>query len=249
MKINTRVFDGLEGYEPFEVQEIKEGVTMELYYMNDTPYLDEFTKKGNFAAFCTRKGDKYKLLIEKGYYEVMKDFYDLETNRIWEQFWCDVDKCRRGFMLKLMLPILLVYLVVSYIVIAVSGGSIFALLGCVFALFLVTYILGAKNKADIHRINYEAGNKIRELKGAKRFDELAKEQERYYAKYFGYEEEYNAKQEELAKAALEAEQEIVDADNDDEIERIVEQNEEDVIENNEETNENDEENIDEVKEV
>lgn len=241
MKLNTRVFDGLEGYEPFEVQDIKEGVSMELYYMNETPYLDEFTKKGNFAAFCTRKGDKYKLLIEKGYYDVMKDFYDLETNRIWEQFWCDVDKCRRKFIYTLMVPILIIYLVSSYIIIAVTKGSILALLGCLFVFFIVTYILGAKNRADIHRINYEAGNKIRELKGSKRFDELAKEQERYYAKYFGYEEEYNAKQEELAKAALEAEQEAVDADNDDEIERNVERNDEDIN--------NNDENIDEVKEV
>lgn len=245
MKINTRVYDGLEGYEPFEVQDIREGVTMELYYMNDTPYLDEFTRKGNFAAFSTKKGDKYKLLIEKGYYEVMKDFYDLETNRIWEQFWCDVNECRKKYVYRILIPVALVYLVVSYVLIALTKANIFAFLGCICLLFFITHLLGARNKNQIQKINYEAGNKIRALKGAKRFDELAKEQERYYAKFFGYEEELKQKEEAEAKALLEAEQQNVDSDEDDEIERIVESSNEPETLEAEEV----EENIDKVKEV
>ena len=190
MKLCTRVYDGLEGKEPFEVQDIREGVKIELYYMNDFPaYLEEYTRKGNFAIFPTRDGLTYRLLIEKGYYDVMHELYDVETNTIWEQFWVDVNKCRTNYLFKILVPVLVVYLALSYLIIALSNGNIWALLGCVFVVFLVTGLLNNWNRQKMQKINYEAGNKIREAKGAKHFDELSKAQERYYAKYFGYEED------------------------------------------------------------
>ena len=116
MKLCTRVYDGLEGKEPFEVQDIREGVKIELYYMNDFPaYLEEYTRKGNFAIFSTRDGLTYRLLIEKGYYDVMHELYDVETNTIWEQFWVDVNKCRTNYLFKILVPVLVVYLALSYL--------------------------------------------------------------------------------------------------------------------------------------
>lgn len=189
MKLYKKVYEGLESYEPFEVQDIREGVKIELYRMNDTPFLNEFTKKGTFAVFSTIDGKTYRLLVEQGYYEVMHELYDVETNTIWEQFWVDVNKCRTNYLLKILIPVLVAYLIISYALIAITKGNVYALLGCIFVVFIITGILNSWNKQKMQRINYEAGNKIRDAKGAKHFEELSKAQERYYAKYFGYEDE------------------------------------------------------------
>lgn len=199
MKLYTKTYEALEGMEPFEVQDIKEGVKIELFYMNDTPLFNELTRKGQFAVFSTKDGKNYRLLIEKGYYEVMKELYDVETNTIWEQFWEDVNKCRTSYIYKILLPFLLIYLVASYAIIALTKGNFYALIGCVFVVFLVTAFLNSWNKQKMQKINYEAGNKIREIKGAKHFEELSKAQELYHAKFFGYEDEIKKEENEVVE--------------------------------------------------
>lgn len=223
MKLCTRVYDGLEGMEPFEVQNIRDGVKMELYYMNDTPFVDEYTRKAEFAVFSTKDGLTYRLMVEKGYYEVMHELYDVEVNTIWEQYWVDINRCRKNYLYKILVPILLVCVGISYLVIYLTKNNIWALLACIFGMFLATSLLNGWNKGKMQKINYEAGNKIREAKGIAHFEALAKEQEKYYAKFFGYEDELKNESEENLEEI------------DDEIEKNVESNViNSEIENNEE---------------
>ena len=80
MKMNNKVFKYLTG-EPFLVQELN-GKQVELHYMNDTPFLQQYVPRGRFYIWSS-DGRNYKLLIEKGFYEKMDYFFKEEINEVW----------------------------------------------------------------------------------------------------------------------------------------------------------------------
>ena len=72
--------------QPFEVQEF-DGRKIELFYMNDYDIiLADQINKGKFAVWSSNDGFNYRLYLEKGLYEKVKELYTPEINKIWVDF-------------------------------------------------------------------------------------------------------------------------------------------------------------------
>lgn len=60
-------------------------VILEMYYLNDRSDFYKFVLCGRFFVWIL-DGVNYRLFVEKGYYELVIDFYINEVNIIWLDF-------------------------------------------------------------------------------------------------------------------------------------------------------------------
>ena len=96
--------------EPFETQEMNNGQTIEMHYMNEEPFYMENINKSRFSAWSSADGKNYKLFVDKGLYEITKDLYTKEVNEIWMSFWEKIDSMKKKYVLFVMLPMIAIFL-------------------------------------------------------------------------------------------------------------------------------------------
>ena len=87
MKINPKLFNVAAEADPVDVQEFDER-KVEIYMMDNYPKIkEEFINKGKFAVWSSIDGVNYRIFIEEGYYNELKELYSQPINKIWVDFW------------------------------------------------------------------------------------------------------------------------------------------------------------------
>ncbi len=187
MKLNVKIYQTLNN--PVEIQQL-DGKEVEIHYMNDTPYLSRFAGRGNFAIW-TSDGQGFKLLVERDYYNNLKDLHSPKINTLWINFYESVHTLRRNLFLKMMLPMLAVVFVAMFLfaTIGVLQPYQTPVLIAALVLMLVFNMFQSsllRRKVDEYRTNTIDG--IKNILGAEKFEELVKNQNKFYENYFKFEE-------------------------------------------------------------
>jgi hypothetical protein len=201
MKLNARVYNQLTG-EPFDTQEIN-GKIVEFHYMNETPFLFQYASKGRFAIW-TSDGKNYRVLIEKKYYEYLKDFYQPEVNTIWLNFLEKVSGVSKKVNMWFIIPTLALYAIVAFIATAFFPEQMLSILLGLIVLVVISNMFQSRivNKR-VRDENLAAQGKIREYLGNEAFDQLIKSQDVHYQEYFKFEDETSVEPLETTEASTE----------------------------------------------
>jgi hypothetical protein len=194
MKLQYAIFKQLN--EPKEIQQT-DGKTVEIHSMNNTRYLSRFAGKGQFAVW-TSDSKSYKLLVEDGYYKVMKDLYSKRVNQVWIRFYEQADKVRFGLLYKMVFPMIALSMALALLfsmVPALSGYQNYALIG-ILAVVLITNMLQTSiMRKKVEGSRSEAVRDIKLIVGEARFNELLEQQGKYYEDYFKFDEKVQPEQE------------------------------------------------------
>lgn len=188
MKLNERVFEVLNG-EPVEVQNL-DGHEVKIYILDDYPdVLNEFVNKGKFAVWSCVDGTNYKLAIEKGYYDELRELYSDKVNDTWLKFWDECEKISSTFSKKIVLPATAVIIVIFVVLIALSNkmpGKLGTYLTLGLAIFYVLVILILR-KLTTNKINIANQNALAVIKknlGEAHFNDLLERQRNYIDAYY-----------------------------------------------------------------
>lgn len=188
MKLNERVFEVLNG-EPVEVQNL-DGHEVKIYILDDYPdVLNEFVNKGKFAVWSCVDGTNYKLAIEKGYYDELRDLYSDKVNDTWLKFWDECEKISSTFSKKIVLPATAVIIVIFVVLMALSNkmpGKLGTYLTLGLAIFYVLVILILR-KLTTNKINIANQNALAVIKknlGEAHFNDLLERQRNYIDAYY-----------------------------------------------------------------
>lgn len=211
MKLNERVFEVLSG-EPVEVQNL-DGHEVKIYILDDYPdVLNEFVNKGKFAVWSCVDGVNYKLAIEKGYYDELRELYSDKVNNTWLQFWDECEKISSTFSKKIVLPATAVIIVIFVVLMALSSkmGKVgtYLTLGLAIVYVLVILILRKLTTNKINIANQNALAIIKKDLGEDHFNDLLERQRNYIDAYYdalsAKEETANAEDDSQAEAVDEA---------------------------------------------
>lgn len=188
MKLNERVFEVLNG-EPVEVQNL-DGHEVKIYILDDYPdVLNEFVNKGKFAVWSCVDGTNYKLAIEKGYYDELRELYSDKVNDTWLKFWDECEKISSTFSKKIVLPATAVIIVIFVVLMALSNkmpGKLGTYLTLGLAIFYVLVILILR-KLTTNKINIANQNALAVIKknlGEANFNGLLERQRNYIDAYY-----------------------------------------------------------------
>lgn len=188
MKLNERVFEVLNG-EPVEVQNL-DGHEVKIYILDDYPdVLNEFVNKGKFAVWSCVDGTNYKLAIEKGYYDELRELYSDKVNDTWLKFWDECEKISSTFSKKIVLPATAVIIVIFVVLMALSNkmpGKLGTYLTLGLAIFYVLVILILR-KITTNKINIANQNALAVIKknlGEAHFNDLLERQRNYIDAYY-----------------------------------------------------------------
>lgn len=188
MKLNERVFEVLNG-EPVEVQNL-DGHEVKIYILDDYPdVLNEFVNKGKFAVWSCVDGTNYKLAIEKGYYDELRELYSDKVNDTWLKFWDECEKISSTFSKKIVLPATAVIIVIFVVLMALSNkmpGKLGTYLTLGLAIFYVLVILILR-KLTTNKINIANQNALAVIKknlGEAHFNGLLERQRNYIDAYY-----------------------------------------------------------------
>lgn len=187
MKLQYNIFKQLN--EPKEVQQT-EGRTVEIHSMNNTRFLSRFAGKGQFAVW-TSDSKTYKLMIEDGYYQTMKDLYSKRVNQVWIQFYEKADKVRFGLMYKMVLPLIGVSMILAVIfsmVEALQGYQNYALIGILGVVLVTNMLQTSIMRKKVEEARTAAVKDIQMIIGESKFSTLLEKQAQYYESYFKFEE-------------------------------------------------------------
>lgn len=188
MKLNERVFEVLNG-EPVEVQNL-DGHEVKIYILDDYPdVLNEFVNKGKFAVWSCVDGTNYKLAIEKGYYDELRELYSDKVNDTWLKFWDECEKISSTFSKKIVLPATAVIIVIFVVLMALSNkmpGKLgtYLTLGLALVYVLVILILRKLTTNKINIANQNALAVIKKNLGEAHFNDLLERQRNYIDAYY-----------------------------------------------------------------
>lgn len=187
MKLNPKIYKTISG-EPFKTQEIN-GVKVEFFYMEETPFFSQYAGKGRFALW-TSDGKDYRVLVEKTYYEALERFYDEPINAIWINFLHKIGKISNKMSLFFTVPMILIYIIIAAIATIYFQEQLLLTL-----LIMVIIVIGSNMfratlvNRKAHAENRLAQEEIRNYLGEESFSEMVKKQEEHYKMYFKFDEE------------------------------------------------------------
>ena len=187
MKLQYGIFKQLNN--PKETHQL-EGKTVEIHSMNDTKFLSRFAGKGQFAVW-TSDSKSYKLLIEDGYYQVMKDLYSKRVNQVWITFYEKADKVRFGLMYKMVFPMIAVSMVLAILfstLEALRDYQNFALIGILGVVLVTNMLQTTIMRKKVEEARTTAVKDIQMIIGENKFNDLLDKQGKYYEDYFKFEE-------------------------------------------------------------
>lgn len=189
MKLNQKLFNSVTS-EPFDVQELRDGVVIELHSLNQNEVLfNEYAPKAKFAIWTCVDGKNYRLLLEDTYYPRMRELYGKRVNQCMIDFWDAVETERSKIMKFIFLPVSIIVFVI-FILLMIFGPQLGDAQMIIMAVSLVGFIVAnvfvnKKVETVINKHNSEAVEKIKNIIGHKRFDELMDEQQAHYDDFFG----------------------------------------------------------------
>lgn len=192
MKINPKIYNSITT-EPFDVQELENGVKVELHSLNANEHLfNEYAPKAKFSIWSSEDGKTYRLLLEDTYYPRMREFYGRRVNQCMINFWDAVEKDRGKIMKCIFFPVsIVVFIALVLIFVLIKQEDI--LMICTSVLFvafiIVNFLVNKKIDKIINEHNSEAVAKIKNIIGHKRFEELMDEQQAHYDEFFGINDE------------------------------------------------------------
>ena len=189
MKINQKIFNSVTS-EPFDVQELKDGVVIELHSLNQNEALfNEYAPKAKFAIWTCADGKHYRLLLEDTYYPRMRELYGKRVNQCMIDFWDAVEAERNKIMKFIFLPISVAVFVIFILLMIFQnqlGDAQMIIMGVTLVGFIVANVfVNKKVEKAVNTHNNTAVEKIKNIIGHKRFDELMDEQQKHYDDFFG----------------------------------------------------------------
>jgi hypothetical protein len=193
MKINQKIFNSVTS-EPFDVQELKDGVVIELHSLNQNEVLfNEYAPKAKFAIWTSVDGKNYRILLEDTYYPRMRELYGKRVNQCMIDFWNNVEVERGKIMKFIFLPISILVFVI-FILLMIFGEQLGQAQMVIMTITLIGFIVAnvfvnKKVEKVLNKHNSEAVEKIKNIIGHKRFDELMDEQQAHYDDFFGINKE------------------------------------------------------------
>ncbi len=249
MRLNPKVFQLAEGYEPVDTQEF-DGRLVQIYYLDDFDSVyNQNVPKGKFAVWTSVDGTNYRLFVEKGFYSEVKELYSQPINKIWLDFWDQCDDITKKYNFRILIPLVLVCLAVYIILTIIPNIESWAIYAqvAIFVVFIVGLLLLNKvTKNKINECNKASVNLIKEELTPDGFDNVLEKQKNYIDSFFA--EKQREIDEELAKeeatqneeVALENKEVYVDdeiEENNVKVEQL-ENNEEDISKEKESDEEN-----------
>ena len=194
MKINPKIYNSVTT-EPFDTQQLENGVVIELHSLNQNEALfNEYAPKAKFAIWSSTDSKTYRLLLEDTYYPRMRELYGRRVNQCMINFWDAVEK-ERGKIMKFVFIPVSVAVFAMLIVLMFLGGSLdetlqTVLMGVALVGFIVVnVIVNKKIDGIVNKHNSEALEKIKNIIGHNRFEELLNEQQAHYDEFFGINDE------------------------------------------------------------
>ena len=196
MKINQKIYNSVTS-EPFDVQELNDGVTIELHSLNQNEELfNQYAPQAKFAIWTCANGKNYRLLLEDTYYPRMREFYGRRVNQCMVDFWNTVEK-ERGKVIKfIFVPVsilmfaILIFLMFAGGILGETGQLIMMGVSLV-GFIIVNTIVNKKVEKIVNDNNNIALEKIKNIIGHKRFEELLDEQQAHYDDFFHINDEVN----------------------------------------------------------
>ncbi len=185
MRINPKIFNLADGVQPIEVQEF-DGRKVELFYLDDYDEVkDEFIAKSQFAVWSSIDGKNYRLFLEKGYYETVKELYEKPINKIWVDFWDSSENITKKTSHRFLIPMMIVCvgLCIASFFIPYDWAS-YVVIGILIVAFIAMIFVNSYNRKKIMQSNVESRNKIIEILGQNEFDDILKKQKEYIDDYF-----------------------------------------------------------------
>ncbi|MFA6692188.1 MAG: hypothetical protein WCR73_00365 [Acholeplasmataceae bacterium] len=187
MKLNPKVYNQLKG-TPFMSQNI-DGVLVEFFYMDDTPYLYQYAGKGRFAIW-TSNGINYRVLVEKTYYEAIEAFYEEPVNRIWVNFLDRIGKITKKINMLFIIPIIIFYLGIAVLATLFFQDYMLTILLVLIVMVVISNMIqGQIVNKRVRKENQAAQDEIRRYLGEEGFSDMVQKQEEHYKAYFKFEDE------------------------------------------------------------
>ena len=200
MKINPKIYKSVTT-EPFDKQVLENDVVIELHSLNQNEALfNEYAPKAKFAIWSSVDGKTYRLLLEDTYYPRMRELYGRRVNQCMINFWDAVEKERGKIMKFVFIPVSIVVFI-ALILLMIFGANLGETLQTVFmgvalvAFIVVNVIVNKKIDSIVSKNNSEAIEKIKNIIGHNRFEELLNDQQAHYDEFFGINNEEESTEE------------------------------------------------------
>ena len=189
MKMNQKLFELANEAEPYEVQEL-EGHRVELFLMDSFEGVKEeyVIKNGKFAVWTSLDGVSYRLFLENGYYEALKELYQAPINQIWMDFWDTADNVSGKFSKQFVYPMIGISVILCVLSLflgeKMGAWGTYVILGLLLVMFIAMIFVNTRTKKQIINENVKARDKVAEYLGGERFDELLEIQKKYMDDFF-----------------------------------------------------------------
>lgn len=189
MKILPKDYDKAQG-TPFRVEDYR-GKKLEFYYLDDRADYRKFAQRGRFSVW-TSNGEDFRLFVDKGYYEAVKELYENEINTIWLDFTLSIYGEQKKMSKKyltfsmIMFVSVLILMMVSQMLFSeyVQPISIGAMVVMLIGLFVSSNKQQRELRDYVQGENTKASQMIKDHLGVEKFEEVLKNQELYYQQYF-----------------------------------------------------------------
>ena len=166
MRINPKIYYTVST-EPFDVQELEDGVKVELHSLNQNEALfNEYAPKAKFAIWSTIDGSCYKLLLEDSYYARLRELYGRRVNQCMVTFWKKVEVDRKRIMKFFFIPISIILVAVFTLLLffpsALGETGQLVVMGATLVGFIIANMLiNKKIDGIVNKYNSEAVDKIK----------------------------------------------------------------------------------------
>ena len=189
MKINQKVYNSIKS-EPFDVQELADGSVIELHSLNQNEDLfNQYAPQAKFAIWTCADGKNYRLLLEDTYYPRMREFYGRRVNQCMVDFWDIVEKERGKIMKFVFVPVSVVVFLIFILLMVFPSlfgetGQMIVMGVSLVGFIIVNVVVNKKVEKIVNDNNSIAVEKIKNIIGHKRFEELLDEQQKHYDDFF-----------------------------------------------------------------
>ena len=186
LRINPKLFDVAAEATPLDVQEF-DSRKIELYNMNEFEGVkEEFINKGKFAVWSSVDGTNYRVFIEEGYYQELKQLYTAPVNKIWVDFWDTCENISRKTSFRVILPTTIIGIggCIATSFIPDRNISMYIMIAIVVLVFGVMLFFNRLTKKKIYEANVQSVDHIKKEIGSKQFDVLLDRQKEYMDSYY-----------------------------------------------------------------
>lgn len=204
MRINPKAYNIVSESTPIDVQEFDSRI-IEVYYLNEFEALmQEFINKGKFAVWSSEDGVNYRLFVEEGYYNELKQLYTQPINKIWVDFWDSCESLTKKSTTRIIIPgtvvSVILCLLTSLLPPEVSTWATIAVVGVA---FIGMMVVNRYTKKKIYDENVRSVDLIKKQIGSKNFENLLELQKDYMERY--YDSMYNDEEENKEDNSIEEE--------------------------------------------